>query len=140
MLVLVDHEPATHVWHVTALVAATVVEYDPALQLTHAVDPDEEYVPAMQMAQTVVAVAPTTVDAFPAGHSRHTLGLAAPLVVEYVPALHNRHAVLNVAPDDAEYVPATQFVHEPYPTPDHVPAPHVPQVLAAVVANVPALH
>lgn len=59
----------------------------PAAQFLHDVPTPvvDEYVPAGQETQAVLAVAPTVVENVPVGQLRHAVEADAPDVVEYVP-------------------------------------------------------
>jgi len=67
--------------------------------------PANEYKPLAHVKQLLILVAPTTLDAVPAGHRVHAL---TPNAFEYVPA---RQAVQTLAPTAPENVPTGQLVH-----------------------------
>ena len=89
----------------------------------------EAYFPAPQVVHVLSKVAPGTLLAFPASHSKQTAEELALKVPLYLPATQEVH---EPAPDEA-YVPATQEVHPVAPvfTPllEYLPAPHVAQLL-----------
>ena len=73
-----------------------------------------EYIPAMQLIQVALLVAPAVLLAVPKGQPVHVLDMA----LDHVPATH----VVHVAELMAEKVPALQLVHAVEPDGEYVPA------------------
>ena len=86
--------------------APDAVEYVPAEQLLHAVDPDDD-------------------EYDPATHVRHDADEFAAHSVEYVPESQLTHVALLDAPDVLEYLPVGQPVQFVANNPAKVPAGHV---------------
>ncbi len=94
--------PAAQFRHVSAVLAASIVEYFPAAQSAHIV-PASEYLPARQFTQSADASDADGAD-FPAAQFRHVSAPLAASIVEYFPAAQSTH----VEPS-SEYFPARQF-------------------------------
>ncbi len=105
---LKEYEPRVQFMHVPLLDAPMAVEYVPAEQLLHAVDPDGENEPAPHVTHTEDDCAAITVEKEPERQLTHDALLGACSVVEYAPAEQAEHVVAN---DDAK-VPATQTTHD----------------------------
>ena len=74
--------PGTQFKQTLAALAATEVEYVPALQLLHVAAPLKLYDPALQLTQTFDDVPADIVEYVPALHATHAADEAPPLVVE----------------------------------------------------------
>ena len=81
-----EYDPALQLMQARLLVAPAVVEYSPALQPVHAVEPCSDHDPTKHCPQYATTEAPVTSEAVPAGQLRQTAALFAPVEVEYVPA------------------------------------------------------
>lgn len=115
---------------VSAEVAATLLDQNPAAHLMH----DEEPLLLVQE---------------PAGQAIHGFAvLVAPITDENVPTGHSVQTALVVAPTIDDHVPAAQVAQDDEPNEDHVPALQMTQMaVVAIIAagpemedHIPALH
>ena len=91
------------------LVTAVVLQYAPAGQFVHAIDPvTAANVPALHVVHTAFDDAPVVVEYVPTGHAVHAALDVAPTRLVYVPVAH---AVQTAFPVPSAYVPGTQFAH-----------------------------
>ena len=136
--------PGVQGWHCSALVAAAVVEYVPAMHWMHVLEPPDAHVPARQARQASMPAAPMDAEYFPAAQLKHAAAAVAATTDDHVPAPHCTH----VPAPAAAHAPGAHDTHaEAAPAPgvlDDEPAPHGRHVPAAVapahVEYVPAAH
>jgi hypothetical protein len=131
--------PAAQTVQLDAPTLASVLVYEPALQLEHAATFDAvEYCPA---AHAVQLLAPLPVPVFVREPALHAIQLAWPVLSWYLSAAHGAHAIVEAVLD----WPAAHAVQLDAPTLASVlvydPAVHVIQVLPPVLARYfPAAH
>ncbi len=66
------------------------LEYSPAEQLLHLVDPDKAYEPALQIRQPAEEERPGKLEYFPVAHNKHN---CAAMSIEYLPSGQLMHAL-----------------------------------------------
>jgi len=131
--VVVEYLPLLQVTQALCAVAPVVVRYLPAPHARH-VEPEFQYLPALQDVQLAELVAPDA-DSVPEAQLRHVPLVDAPVVVEYLPAPQSTQKLAFVAPIVAEYLPAPHLIHAV--PPDVVKYCPTPQSIHVAIAEAP---
>ena len=128
--------------HTLGVEAAGTLEYLPAVQLVHALEPvvSRLYAPAAHWVHAADVAEPTAVEYTPAGQPVHVAAAGCEL---YRPAAHEVHAAEDAAPGAVAYMPAAQAVQLTAPASAvYEPAAQAVQPAAPVVRSAyePAAH